>query len=79
MGNISEATKKKGQRLYEKGRVKKELETQRRTHFTVHGDTEKHSVIFDKERKGWVCDCRYFSLKQKECSHILAAKLLSSA
>jgi uncharacterized Zn finger protein len=71
----SEEVKKKGQRLFSTGKVKKEIDTDRRTHFIVQGETEKHSVIFDKERKRWSCDCRYFALTQRMCSHIIAAKI----
>ena len=28
-----------------------------------------------KEKGKWSCDCQFFSLKQRECSHILACKL----
>lgn len=77
MGNTraSEEVKKKGQRLFSDDKVKKEIDTDRRTHFLVQGETEKHSVIFDKDRKRWSCDCRYFALTQRMCSHIVAAKL----
>jgi uncharacterized Zn finger protein len=73
--SASEEVKKKGHELFSAGKVKKEIETDRRTHFLVQGETEKHSVIFDKERGRWSCDCRYFALTQKTCSHIVAARL----
>jgi hypothetical protein len=71
----SEEIREKGFKLFSGGRVKKDIDTDRRTHFSVQGETEKHSVIMDKERKEWSCDCRYFALTQKDCSHIFAAKL----
>lgn len=74
MEKISVVIEKKGQRLYESGKVKKELDTKKRTYFNVKGETEEHSVIFDKEKKKWECDCRYWALRQKVCSHILACK-----
>lgn len=76
MNEISKEVKKKAQLLLKEGRVKKELETDKRIHFKVLGETEEHSVIYDKEKGDWNCDCKFFSLKQKECSHILAAKLI---
>ena len=67
--------REKAFKLLRENRVKKELETNLRIHFAVEGETEVHDVIFDKVRKIWSCDCRYFALHQKECSHILACKL----
>lgn len=72
---ISEKILKKGYELCKESRVIKELETGRRIHFKVRGKTEVHSVIFDKQKNKWECDCKWSSLKQKECSHVIAAKL----
>jgi hypothetical protein len=74
MKNISKKVKEKAYSLLSKGKVSKELETERRIHFKVVS-RDVHSVIFDKEKKLWECDCRFFALKQKYCSHILAADL----
>lgn len=65
----------KAERLVSEGKVKKEMETQNRTHFSVQGDTETHSVIFDARKGKWSCDCRYSALTDRECSHIAAAKM----
>ena len=73
--NESKDVIKKGTNLFSDGRVKKEIETNRRTHFSVQGETERHSVIFDKEKNDWSCDCRYFALTQRDCSHIFAARM----
>jgi len=70
-----ETLRKKAVKLLESNRIKKELETDRRVHFSVQGETEEHSVIYDKLKDDWVCDCRYWSLRQKTCSHIIAAQL----
>lgn len=70
----SNQVKEKAQSLVQKGKVSKELETEKRIHFKV-ASREIHSVIFDKEKKEWECDCRFFALTQKTCSHILASKL----
>jgi hypothetical protein len=66
--------KEKALELLREGKVKKELETSRRIHFSVIGDTEVHFVIYDKQRKEFNCDCMYMTLHRKMCSHALAAK-----
>lgn len=66
---------KKGFWLFKSGRVKLDFETEKRIYFTVKGETETHSVIFDKTTKKFSCDCKWFSLKENECSHIFAVKL----
>jgi len=75
MNEISEEIKNKARSIFKEGKVKRKLETDKRIHFEVQGETENHSVIYDKEKDEWNCDCKYFSLKEKECSHILASKL----
>lgn len=75
MEDISREVRKKGYLLFKKGKVKKELETDKRIHFRVIGETDIHSVIFDKERNEFSCDCKWSSLKQTICSHVYAVKL----
>ncbi len=67
-------TKRKGYWLFKNGKVKKELETDKRIHFKVKGETQEYSVIYDKQKKKFECDCRFFSLKFNNCSHIIACK-----
>jgi uncharacterized Zn finger protein len=74
----SEGIRKKGQLLFEQGRTRKELETDKRIHFRVKGETETHLVIFDKEKNEYSCDCRYFALTQKTCSHIVASDMFKT-
>ncbi len=69
----------KGKILFEKGKVTKDIDTEKRTYFTVEGESEKHSVIFEKEKKKWKCDCQYNSLHQKTCSHAYACMLKENA
>lgn len=69
-------TRIKAIHLFEEGKVVKEVETDKRIHFKVIGDTENHSVILDKEKNKYECDCRFSTLKRKECSHIIASKFL---
>ena len=73
---ISEEVKTKAQNLLKEGKVKKEVETDKRIHFKVQGETETHSVIFDKESREFFCDCPYFTLKEGYCSHIEAVRIL---
>ena len=73
---ISDEIRVKSKKLLESGKVKEEFETNKRIHFRVQGETEEHSVIFDKEGNKFLCDCTYFTLKGKYCSHIEAVKLL---
>jgi uncharacterized Zn finger protein len=72
----SDSIQEKGKKLFEAGRVKKEIETDRRIHFKVIGKTDTHFVIFDKEKKKFTCDCPYFTLHGKKCSHVVAAELM---
>ena len=67
---------KKAIQILKEGRVKLDLETDKRTHFKVKGDSEEHSVIFDKEKNNFLCDCKYGSLKEGYCSHIESSILL---
>lgn len=70
----SERIKAKAEQLVQEKRVKKDLETDRRIHFSVQGTSEVHSVIYDKDKDDWTCDCSYNSLKNKICSHIIACQ-----
>jgi predicted nucleic acid-binding OB-fold protein len=66
---------KKARKLFIEGRVRLDFESEKRIYFTVYS-REVHSVIYDKEKNEFKCDCKYFSVKQRECSHIKACKLL---
>ena len=63
----------KAKDLYKNGKVKLDMNTQKRIYFTVESN-EPHSVFFDKEKIEWRCDCKYNAIKHKTCSHVLAAK-----
>jgi uncharacterized Zn finger protein len=73
---MSIVIQQKGLNLFKDGKVKKEVETDKRIHFKVKGETDTHSVIFDKKSKEFRCDCKYSSLEKGICSHVVAAKLL---
>ncbi len=64
----------KARKLLKEGKVRKDFENEKRIYFTVYS-REAHSVIYEKEKKKFLCDCKYFSVKGKECSHIIACKL----
>lgn len=66
---------RKGKDLAESGKVSKDLDTERRIYFTVEGETQKHSVIFEKEKKEFKCDCKFNSLHNRKCSHVLACMI----
>jgi len=74
MEDVSNEIKAKGEILARDGKVRKEMETEKRIYFEVSGETDKHSVIFDKKKNKYECDCRFFALRQKECSHIAAVQ-----
>jgi len=71
---VSKKTERKGYWLYKEGKVKKDLETDKRIHFVVQSNEKEHFVIFDKLKEKFSCDCEFFSLHAKPCSHIIASK-----
>lgn len=73
---VSKDTEKKAHEIFKSGKVNLEVETDKRLHFKVKGETEVHSVIFDKDKNDWKCDCRFGSLKEGYCSHIKSCILL---
>ena len=72
---ISKITERKGYWLFKQGKVVKDIETDKRIHFVVKSKMKDHFVIFDKIKKEFSCDCQFFSLHLKPCSHILASKM----
>ena len=75
MEKLSNEIIQKGRILWELGKVTKDLDTEKRTYFTVEGESEKHSVIFEKEKKEFECDCKFNSLHHKRCSHVYSCML----
>lgn len=75
MQKASQEVIQKGKEIFNTGKVKKEVETDKRIHFKVQGETEEHSVIYDKIKKEYECDCRFSSLKAGMCSHVYACML----
>lgn len=62
----------KAKRIVQEKKIKVDMENDKRIYFTA----DNHSIYYDKTTVTWNCDCRYYSIKQKTCSHILAAKEL---
>jgi len=54
-------------------KIRIDAETEKAAYFIVPG-TEEHHVRYNKVKKDWNCDCRFFSVLMKPCSHILAAR-----
>jgi len=75
MTKISLRTERKGYWLFKQGKVKKDLETDKRIHFVVKSKDRDHFVIFDKKNNEFSCDCEFYSLHLKTCSHIIASQL----
>ncbi|MEM5878676.1 MAG: hypothetical protein QXF12_07420 [Candidatus Aenigmatarchaeota archaeon] len=75
MSELSWRTKRKGFWIFKDGKVVKDVENDKRCYFIVKSEEKDHSVIFDKTKKTFTCDCEFFSLKLKDCSHIYAVKL----
>jgi len=73
---MSSIVESKAAKLLQEKKIRKEVETEKRTHFVVEGTSGEHSVIFDKVKKEWNCDCSYNTLKGKTCSHIVAAQAI---
>ncbi|OGI15954.1 hypothetical protein A3K63_01190 [Candidatus Micrarchaeota archaeon RBG_16_49_10] len=71
---VSWKTRMKAYWLAKQGKVKKDIENERRIFFTVETGGEEKSVIYEKAKNKWSCDCQFFSLKFTDCSHIKAAK-----
>lgn len=74
---------KKDEKLYIKGirlvnSVKIDYKTQKHISFLVQGDNELHNVMYFDEKpsdKKWQCDCKWYTLQDKLCSHIIAVNL----
>ena len=65
----------KGRKMFDEEKVTMEINTDKRMHFKVAGDTEDHTVVFDKNKLSWSCSCKFSSLKNKDCSHIVACMI----
>jgi len=69
------AAKRKGEMLLRFGRVKLDMKRGSRWYFTVKGKHEEYSVIIDERKYYESCTCKYWTVRQRRCSHIWAALL----
>lgn len=67
---MTETKEDKSKRL--KSKRIKEVETG--IIYEVIGDTEVHTVIFNKFNDEVTCDCKYYNIHREDCSHILNVK-----
>ncbi len=65
----------KARELVSQNRVIKDVDSEKRIHFKVLGDTEEHIVTYNKLKDIYDCDCSFFTLRHKTCSHITACIL----
>lgn len=70
-GILSRAVVDKAKRLLGEGAVSLDREAGGSVYFAVGG----HDIIYRLAQKKWMCDCEFFSMKTKYCSHILAVHL----
>ncbi len=75
MEKISKRTERKGYWFFKEGKVTKDIETEKRIHFVVKSNKKDHFVIFDKIKNDFSCDCEFYALHLKPCSHILASQM----
>jgi len=66
---------KKAEALLRLNRVKLDMKGSDKIYFTVKGDHETYSVIIHTKNSRCTCTCRYWSVTQRKCSHILACLL----
>lgn len=70
-GILSRPVVDKALRLFGDGAVTLDREAGGGVYFAVMG----HDIIYRLDRKRWMCDCEFFSVKAKYCSHILAVHI----
>ncbi|MCW1293999.1 MAG: SWIM zinc finger family protein [Candidatus Parvarchaeota archaeon] len=61
-----------------KNKVKLDYKTDKHASFTVKDDEKVHNVMYFSEKSGdkrWQCDCKWYTLQNKPCSHIYAVCL----
>ncbi|MGC8516554.1 MAG: SWIM zinc finger family protein [Candidatus Acidifodinimicrobium sp.] len=58
-----------------KNNVKVDYKTDKHVSFIVEDDEKTHNVMYFSEKNGdkqWQCDCKWYTLQNKPCSHIYA-------
>ena len=59
-------------------KVKIDYSTSKHISFIVEGDETKHNVMYFMEKSGnkkWQCDCKWYTLQNKICSHVIAVNI----
>lgn len=80
---ISDDILKKESNIYIKGiklvnNVRLDYATDKHSSFLVDHDGKIHNVMYFSEKndmKRWQCDCKWYTLHDKICSHIIAVNL----
>ena len=58
--------------------VKLDYSTGKHVSFSVKGEESDHNVMYFAEKSGgkrWQCDCKWYTLQNKTCSHIIAVNI----
>ena len=58
--------------------VKLDYDTGKHLSFSVAGEESDHNVMYFAEKTGgrrWQCDCKWYTLQNKICSHMIAVNL----
>jgi 2,3-bisphosphoglycerate-independent phosphoglycerate mutase len=74
---MAETREEKIERLLKEKKVKFESEKEYRVFFTVRGDHDTYSVIYDKPKKRWLCMCDaspFVGQKYSVCTHAEACE-----
>lgn len=59
--------------------IKSDYQTAKHISFTVESENGIHNVMYFDEKSGdlkWQCDCKWYTLQNKVCSHIIAVNLM---
>lgn len=59
--------------------IKSDYQTSKHISFTVKSENGIHNVMYFDEKTGdlrWQCDCKWYTLQNKVCSHIIAVNLM---
>ncbi len=59
-------------------KVKSDYQTSKHISFIVESENGTHNVMYFNEKEGelkWQCDCKWYTLQNKLCSHIIAVNL----
>ncbi|MCL4399133.1 SWIM zinc finger domain-containing protein [Candidatus Parvarchaeota archaeon] len=80
---IPQSALEKDGRKYVKGvklakTVRLDYKTEKHASFIVEGEESVHNVMYFEEKQDgmkWQCDCKWYTLQNKTCSHIIAVNI----